>query len=264
MLFIYKINSIFILKYITYFSKKNKFMKQLLTILFLIFAFFSQAQINIDKLKNASEKAENIIKPLGLSEEEIISGLQEALVVGARNTCLKASEVGGFNNNKSIRIPFPENAEKIKKTLIQIEMQNQVDEFEFVLNQAAEDASSYAKDIFINAIMNMSIEQAVKVLNGDDNAASVYLKKETSNILYKNFKPIVNQSIKRVELHKYWKVLVKSYNKIPLTKKIDVDLADYVTRKTIDGLFLLLEKEESNIRNNPKARISDILQKVFK
>ena len=75
---------------------------------------------------------------------------------------------------------------------------------------------------------------------------------------------MVIKSIKSVDLHKYWKVLVKNYNKIPLTKKIDVDLADYVTLKTIDGLFLLLEKEESNIRNNPKARISEILKKVFK
>ncbi|MAW30315.1 MAG: hypothetical protein CMD15_00175 [Flavobacteriales bacterium] len=239
-------------------------MKQSLIPLFLIFVFSSQAQINIDKLKNASKTAESIIKPIGLTDEEIISGLKEALVVGTRNSCIAASAVGGFNNNKSIRIPFPEEAERIKKTLIQIEMQSQVDEFEFVLNQAAEDASSYAKDVFVNAIMNMTIDEAVNILNGENNAASVYLKKETREVLYSNFKPVVIKSIKRVELHKYWKVLVKNYNKIPLTKKIDVDLADYVTLKTIDGLFLLLEKEESNIRNNPKARISDILKKVFK
>ena len=239
-------------------------MKQLLIPLFLILVLSSQAQINIDKLKNASKIAESIIKPIGLTDEEIISGLKEALVVGTRNSCNAASAVGGFNNNKSIRIPFPEEAEKIKKTLIQIEMQSQVDEFEFVLNQAAEDASAYAKDVFVNAIMNMTIDEALNILNGENNAASVYLKKETREVLYSNFKPVVIKSIKRVDLHKYWKVLVKNYNKIPLTKKIDVDLADYVTLKAIDGLFLLLEKEESNIRNNPKARISDILKKVYK
>ena len=109
----------------------------------------------------------------------------------------------------------------------------------------------------------MTFDEAINILNGKDNAASTYLKKQTSDILYNKFKPLVTQSTKNVQLSKYWKVLLKSYNKVPLVKKINVDLEDYVTQKTIDGLFLLLEKEESNIRNNPKARSSDILRKYL-
>jgi len=240
------------------------FMKPFLLVLFTMFTLLSSSQINVNKLKIISQKAEDILKPNNLSEDEIVKGLREALVVGVTNSSAKASVAGGFNNNKLIKIPFPEKAEKIKKTLIQIEMQSQVDEFEFVINHAAEDASSYAKDVFISAITDMTIDEAINILNGKDNAASVYLKEQTSDILYEKFKPLVTQSIKNVQLRKYWKVLLKSYNKVPLVKKIDVDLEDYVTQKTIDGLFLLLEKEESNIRNNPKARISDILKKVFK
>ena len=239
-------------------------MKPFLSVLFTMFTLFSYSQINVNKLKIISQKAENILNHNNLSEDEIVRGLKEALVVGVTNSCANASVTGGFNNNKLIKIPFPEKAEKIKKTLIQIEMQSQVDEFEFVLNQAAEDASSYARDVFITAITNMTFDEAVNILNGKDNAASLYLKKQTSDILYNKFKPLVTQSTKNVQLSKYWKVLLKSYNKVPLVKKINVDLEDYVTQKTIDGLFLLLEKEESNIRNNPKARISDILKKVFK
>ncbi len=240
------------------------FMKPFLLVLFTMFTLLSSSQINVNKLKIISQKAEDILKPNNLSEDEIVKGLREALVVGATNSSAKASVAGGFNNNKLIKIPFPEKAEKIKKTLIQIEMQSQVDEFEFVLNHAAEDASSHAKDVFISAITDMTIDEAINILNGKDNAASVYLKKQTSGILYEKFKPLVTQSIKNVQLRKYWKVLLKSYNKVPLVKKIDVDLEDYVTQKTIDGLFLLLEKEETNIRNNPKARTSEILKKVFK
>tara|TARA_B100001248_G_scaffold262381_1_gene257944 strand:- start:878 stop:1597 length:720 start_codon:yes stop_codon:yes gene_type:complete len=239
-------------------------MKPFLSVLFTMFTLFSYSQINVNKLKIISQKAENILNHNNLSEDEIVMGLKEALVVGVTNSCANASVAGGFNNNKLIKIPFPEKAEKIKKTLIQIEMQSQVDEFEFVLNQAAEDASSYARDIFISTITNMTFDEAINILNGKDNAASTYLKKQTSDILYNKFKPLVTQSTKNVQLSKYWKVLLKSYNKVPLVKKINVDLEDYVTQKTIDGLFLLLEKEESNIRNNPKSRISDILKKVFK
>ena len=239
-------------------------MKPFLSVLFTMFTLFSYSQINVNKLKIISQKAENILNHNNLSEDEIVMGLKEALVVGVTNSCANASVAGGFNNNKLIKIPFPEKAEKIKKTLIQIEMQSQVDEFEFVLNQAAEDASSYARDIFISTITNMTFDEAINILNGKDNAASTYLKKKTSDILYNKFKPLVTQSTKNVQLSKYWKVLLKSYNKVPLVKKINVDLEDYVTQKTIDGLFLLLEKEESNIRNNPKSRISDILKKVFK
>ena len=110
----------------------------------------------------------------------------------------------------------------------------------------------------------MSINDAFAILKGHDNAATQYLKKQTSSDLHTEFKPIIKTAIAKVEVTKYWNPLVKSYNAIPFTKAVNPDLEDYVTQKTIDGLFVLIANQEKEIRNNPKARTSALLQKVFK
>ena len=152
----------------------------------------------------------------------------------------------------------------MKKTLVNVGMQSQVDKFEYLLNEAAEKASSFSKQIFINAVKGMTIEEAMSILKGDEDAATNYLKTQTFTELYVKFKPIVRNSIEKVDLAKYWTILVDRYNTLPLTKELNPDLESYVTNQTIDGLFILIAKEEKNIRNNPKARVSKILQKVFK
>jgi hypothetical protein len=152
----------------------------------------------------------------------------------------------------------------MKTTLLKVGMQSQVDKFEYSLNMAAEHASFFAKEIFINAVKNMSIKDAMGILKGDDNAATNYLKTQCSNDLYLKFKPVVQKSIAKVNVTKYWRELTLSYNSIPLTRKVNTDLGDYITIKAIDGLFVLIEKEEYNIRTNSSARVSKILQKVFK
>ena len=209
-------------------------------------------------------KAQEVINPTTLSKDEVAKGLKEALSVGAANSAANASEKGGFNNNLLIKIPFPEEAQKMRKTLIKVGMQSQVDKFEYVLNEAAEDASNYAKKIFINAVKKMSINDALSILKGNDNADTTYLKNQTSKELYAKFKPVVKSSIEKVNLAKYWSVLAESYNALPLAKEVNTDLENYVTNQAIDGLFILIAKEEKNIRNNPNARVSEILQKVFK
>jgi hypothetical protein len=190
--------------------------------------------------------------------------LKEALIVGATKSVANASKEGGFNNNLSIKIPFPAEAKKMKITLVKVGMKSQIDRFEYVLNKAAEDASILAKDIFINAVKAMSIRDAMSILRGGDNAATIYLKNQTFNNLYIQFKPIVGSSIEKVDLAKYWGTLANRYNALPLGKAINADLEDYVTKKAIEGLFILIMEEESNIRNNPKARVSEVLQKVFR
>ena len=233
----------------------------------LVFAFIGytmKAQINLNNLKNAANKAKEVINPRSLSNEEVVEGLKEALIVGTINSTKKASKEGGFNSNLAIKIPFPEDAKEMKSNLVKFGMSTQVNKFEHVLNEAAEHASVFAKDIFINAVRDMTINDAKFILTGNDNAATNYLKNQTSAELYVKFKPIVNKSINKVNLTKYWSVLSARYNSIPLTKKVNTDLEDYVTNKTISGLFILLATEEHNIRNNPKARVSEILQKVFK
>ncbi len=236
-------------------------------ILLLVFGFLANsmsAQISLSKFKNVGNKVKEVIKPKDLSKDEVVKGLKEALIVGASSAAENASKKGGFNNNPYIKIPFPKDAEKMKITLVKVGMKSQVDKFEYLLNEAAEDASVFAKDIFINAVKGMAINDAMSILKGADNAATNFLRTQTSKDLYVKFKPIVINSIEKISLTKYWNTLAERYNAIPLTKEINSDLEDYVTKKAINGLFVLIEKEENNIRKNPKARVSEILEKVFK
>ena len=231
-------------------------------VVFIFFTNMMTAQINVKKLKQAANTVEELINPTTKNEE--VKGIKEALIVSAKNSVLNASEKGGFNNNLLIKIPFPKSADKMKKILLKIGMQSQVENLEFVLNEAAEDASVFAKEILINAVKKMTVNNAIAILNGGDNDATIYLKKQTSREIYVKFHPIVKESIEKVKLAKYWKILIERYNQIPLTKKVNTDLVEYVTIETIEGLFALISQEEKNIRNNSQARVSDILQKVFK
>ena len=239
-------------------------MRFILLLLSLSLTHQITAQISLDKLKSVANKAQEVISPKSLTVEEITRGLKEALIIGASESSLNASKEGGFNNNLLIRIPFPKDANIMKEMLLKVGMQSQIDEFEYILNLAAEEASNFSKQIFINAIQEMTIEDALSILQGNDDAATNYLKKTTSKKLYITFKPVILRSINKVRLSVSWSSLAERYNAIPLTKDINCDLEDYVTNKVIEGLFILIAQEEKNIRNNPKARVSEILHKVFK
>lgn len=242
----------------------KKYLMRFILVVFAFLGYTMTAQVNLNNLKSAAKKAKEVISPGFLSEDEVSEGLKEALIVGTVNSTKKASREGGFNSNLTIKILFPEDAKEMKKTLVKFGMRVQVDKFEHVLNEAAEDASIFAKDIFIDAVRSMTINDAKSILAGDDNAATSYLKNQTSEALYSKFKPVVAKSINKVNLTKYWGVLAARYNAIPLTKNVNTNLEDYVTNQAIAGLFVLIAEEENNIRNNPKARVSEILQKVFK
>tara|TARA_B110000914_G_scaffold89941_1_gene79012 strand:- start:527 stop:958 length:432 start_codon:yes stop_codon:yes gene_type:complete len=143
-------------------------------------------------------------------------------------------------------------------------MQSQITDFEKSINSAAELATKQVLVIFVDAITTMSIQDAFQILKGDNTAATSYLRKQTNTQLYTKIKPIASKAIQQVEVTKYWNPLVKTYNTIPFTKTVNPDLEDYVTNKTIEGLFVLIANQEKEIRNNPKARTSALLQKVFK
>ena len=237
-------------------------MKYILLFLFSVTISSTSAQINF--LKKATEKANKLLKvEQPLTASEVSKGLVEALIQGSKKSVQLASVKEGFNNNTLIRIPFPEDAKKMKTTLIKVGMTNQIKQFEKSINNAAELASKKALDILISAIKSMSLNDAFAILNGNDNAATQYLKKQTSSDLHSEFKPIIITAIAKVEVTKYWNPLVKRYNALPLTKKVNPDLEEYITAKTIEGLFVLIAQEEKNIRKNPKARVSELLQKVF-
>ena len=242
---------------------KKSIMKIIFSVILSVLVSSASAQ-SWKELKSAATKAKEVITTKELSKSEIASGLKEALEVGASNSSELASEKGGFNNTNLIRIPFPAEAEEMKLTLIKVGLKLQVKQFEESLNSAAEEASKFAKEIFITAVKNMTITDALKILKGEDNAATIYLKKQTSKELYKKFKPIVKKAIEKVHVTKYWNQLSLRYNALPMTNKVNTDIQDYVSNKTIDGLFILIAKEEKNIRNNPDARTSELLQRVFK
>jgi len=202
-----------------------------------------------------------------LTNSEVISGLKEALNIAINNSSSLASKLDGFNGNNLIRLPFPQDAIRVKEFLDDKGLlQNQIAKFETTLNRAAEDASKTAGPIFIDAIKNMSIQDGFTILKGGEGAATKFLKEKTTAQLIAAFSPIAKASMDKVELTKQWSPLADLYNKSTILtgkEKVNSDLDEYVTNKAIDGLFTLMAQEENKIRKDPTARVTDILKKVF-
>jgi len=231
--------------------------------------FQSHAQINLGNLEKEGgdllKKAEGDKKggDNPLSNEEVVKGLKEALQVGTNNSTASASKTDGFFKNPKIFIPFPPEAQKVKDKALELGMKEKVDQFEMNLNRAAEEASKEATKILINAITSMSVEDGFKILKGENNAATQFLRDKTTNDLLTKFRPIVDAAIAKVELTKSWTPIVNTYNRIPFVEKQNPDLGDYVTKKGLEGLFKLIEDEEAKIRKDPAAQVTDLLKKVF-
>jgi hypothetical protein len=201
-----------------------------------------------------------------LTNGEVISGLREALTVGIKNSVNLTSVTDGFLNNSAIRVPFPEDAMKVREKALEWKMDAQVTKFETTLNRAAEEATKEALNIFMNAITNMSVQDGFAILNGGNGAATRFLKDQTAAQLLAAFKPKVSAAIATVKLTDYWNPIISKYNTaMSLTggQKVNADLDDFVTQKAISGLFHMVEKEEDKIRLDPAARVSELLSKVF-
>ncbi|MAX80982.1 MAG: hypothetical protein CL843_12520 [Crocinitomicaceae bacterium] len=241
--------------------KKTKFLLSLSLVLFVSFSSFSQ---NLNSLKKALNEKISSGSTGDLTNNEVVSGLKEALEVGAEKAVSLASKEGGFSANELIRIPFPEEAESAKELALKVGMDAQVEQFEATMNEAAEKASAEAVEILKNAILGMSVQDGFDILNGGDTAATHFLRKSTYNQLFEKFSPIVESSLSAVDVTKYWNPIINTYNKNPFKKEaIDPDLQSYVTNKALDGLFTLIKEEEKEIRENPQARVTDLLKKVF-
>jgi hypothetical protein len=197
-----------------------------------------------------------------LSNEEIISGLKEALQVGAQRSTSKLSAVDGFFKDAALKILMPAEAQKVERKLRGLGMSKQVDNAILSMNRAAEDAAKDAVPIFVNAIKGMSFQDALGILKGGDYAATNYLKGKTTLSLSDAFRPVIENSLKKVNATKYWDAVFTSYNKFS-NEKVNTDLVQYVTEKALAGIFLQLGNEEQKIRKEPAARTSEILRKVF-
>jgi len=236
-------------------------MKKLLTITIILASLLGCFSINAQLLKDAKKFVNK--QTGGLSEKDAADGIREALVKGTGESVKLVSIVDGYFGNAEIKIPFPPEAKEIESKLRSIGLGNKVDEVILSLNRAAEDAGNEAKPIFIDAIKGMSINDAINIVKGENDAATKYLKRTTSHQLIAKFQPVIKKSLDKVDATKQWEELVKTYNKIPFVMKMNPDLPAYVTGKAIDGLFVMVAKEELKIRKDPMARTSEILKKVF-
>lgn len=198
----------------------------------------------------------------GLTGTEIVAGLKEALSVGTQKSSQKLSTVDGFFKDAAIKILMPEEAKKVESTLRSVGMGNVVDKAILSLNRAAEDAAKGAGSIFLNAVRQMTITDAVNILRGGDFAATNYFKAKTTIALTESFRPVIQTSLKNVNATKYWNDVFSVYNQFSNTK-VNTDLAAYVTEKAMDGIFYQVGLEEQKIRKDPVARTTEILKKVF-
>jgi hypothetical protein len=237
----------------------------------LMLGFFLFVGLISCDVLNESLKVVNSVQTTGtsapsLTNDEVISGLKEALQVGIKNSVNLTSVTDGFLKNDSIRLPFPPDAIKVKEKAMDLGLTGKVSEFETTLNRAAEEATKEALPIFVDAITNMSVQDGFAILKGGNGAATKFLKDQTTNKLVTAFSPKVKSATSKVELTKYWNPIITKYNNaMTLTggQKLNPDLDAYITQKAIEGLFYMVEKEENKIRKDPVARVTDLLVKVF-
>jgi hypothetical protein len=218
----------------------------------------------VTQITQTVNEAEQILEvPKPLTTAEVGDGLKEALVNGISKGSDITSQLDGYFKNPEIKIPFPSDAKKVEDKLRAIGLGDNVDRFVMTLNRGAEDAAKEAKPIFIDAIKSMSINDAWAILKGQPDAATQYLKKTTTAQLKTKFSPVIQNSLNKVNAAKYYTDLVNTYNKIPLVDQVNPDLNSYATDLAIQGLFTMIAKEEKNIRQDPVARTTDLLKKVF-
>ena len=234
----------------------KKYMTVLVTALMLVFS-------SCDTLNQYGQQVINqgIGQP---STTEIALGLKQALEFGTNNSSERLSLADGYFGNVAIKILFPEEAQKVERTLRSVGMNKLADNVVLSLNRAAEAAAKEAKPIFVSAIKEMTIADATNILlSGQKDAATLYFKRVTTSQLNAKFQPVIQTSLNTVGATKYWTDAITAYNKIPLVSKVNPDLSAYVTQKAIDGLFYEIAKEELKIRQNAASRTTTLLQKVF-
>ena len=234
--------------------------RAIMSFLLLLLPQIASAQFD-DFLKGVDKLASPGAKTLG--DDKIISGLKEALSIGTENTVNLTGNTDGFLKNEAIKILLPEKLQSMDKALRLAGFGSRVDEFVVSMNRAAEQAAPLAKPIFKDAVTNMSFDDARKILNGGNTAATDYFKGKTRDQLATAFKPEVEKTMNQVGVTTQYKQLVGQYTTLPFVQGPAFDVDDYVVGKSLDGLFYTLAQEEQKIRTNPAARVTDILKEVF-
>ncbi|WP_037315454.1 DUF4197 domain-containing protein [Salegentibacter sp. Hel_I_6] len=200
---------------------------------------------------------------VGVSNTEIASGLRQALDMGIEKQVTKLTEENGFYRNELVRITLPPELQKVDKTLRDVGLDALADEGLKVLNRAAEEAVKEATPIFVNAVQEITFNDARNILLGQDNQATLYLTDKTEKSLYNKFSPVVTSSLEKVGATQVWSNIINRYNSLPLTTNVNPDLADYVTNEALNGVYTMIAVEEKEIREKVSARTTNLLQRVF-
>ncbi len=212
-----------------------------------------------------------------LTEADVISGLKEALIVGAKNAAGRLSSEGGYYNDLAVKIPLPDEAKVIVENVSKIPGgEKLLEDVVLSINRAAEDAAKEAAPIFVNSVTQMTVTDAFGILKGADNAATQYLVKTTYNELYNLYRPKISISTNKeivagISAQESWTTLTGKWNTVANSiagrlagfKPVTTDLDDFLTKKALDGMFLKVEGEELKIRKEVSARVTPLLQKVF-
>lgn len=203
------------------------------------------------------------IRQEGPDNDTMIAGLKEALSIGVDKAVKNVSQVDGYFGNKMVKILMPGKIQNVADVLSKVGYRKEVDDFILSMNRAAEKAGPQATAFFIDAIKDMSFDDAGKILKGGDTAATEFFKTKTHDKIYNAFKPIISSSMDEVGVTNSYKNMMTKYESIPFVDKQSLDLDHYVTNKAIDGLFYMLGQEEKKIRTDPAARVTDLLKTVF-
>lgn len=198
-----------------------------------------------------------------MTNELAANGLKQALSAGTDLAANDLGQIDGFLANAAVKILFPPEARKIESTLRSLGMGSVCDQVITSVNRAAEAAVVEAKPIFVEAIKQMTITDAINILTGDKDAATQYLQRTSGQVLIAKFEPIIQSNLQKANATKYWSDAIKAYNAVPFVQKMNPNLSQYVTQKATDGIFLMVAIEEGKIRENPAQRVGSVLQDVF-
>ncbi len=212
----------------------------------------------LDLLKDKGGKSAT-----GLSQKRIARGLREALRVGTNKTVKRTGKVNGYFGNSLIKILLPKKFQTLEQGLRLAGYGVQVDEFILSMNRAAEKAAPKAKRLFVQTITAMTFDDARQILGGGDTAATDFFKQRTTSSLYDTFRPVIDRTLNQVGTVQKYNGMMDTVRQVPFVKGEFLDVGDYVTDKALSGLFLILAEEEKRIRENPAARVTDLLKEVF-
>jgi hypothetical protein len=197
------------------------------------------------------------------SNRDVVAALKEALTKSSHAAVSRLGVENGFFGDERVKIPLPDSLKRAERMLRSIGMGRQADELLLRMNRAAEAAVPEARTLLVEAVRNMSIQDAKSVLTGGDDAATQYFRRTTSEPLARKFLPIVKDAMSRVRLAETYDAFAERGRRLGLMKEEDANLESYITRKTLDGLFLVIAEEEKKIRRDPVGTASSIIRKVF-